>query len=55
MYQDYVIRTVNSHVEVYDRQNHFLQSADSYGEAMEDMKNGEIRNDITRNKILYSN
>ena len=34
----YTIKTVNNHVEVYDYQNRFVQSADSYDEAIDDMR-----------------
>jgi len=39
--QQYVIKTVNSHVEVYDG-NIFLESADNYDEAMQDIQEGDV-------------
>jgi hypothetical protein len=37
-FQTYVIKTVNSHVEVFDSHNVFVQSADSYEEAIKDLR-----------------
>lgn len=34
----YILRIVNSHIEIYDSQNHFIQSADSIEEALHDLK-----------------
>jgi len=40
--QTYIIKTVNSHVEVYDGHNMFIESADNYDEAIKDLENGEV-------------
>lgn len=39
--QMYIIKSVNSHVEIYDSRGMFLESADNYDEAIKDMKTDE--------------
>lgn len=41
-FQAYTIKTVNSHVIILDEKGTFIESADSYEEAMQDIQNGEI-------------
>ena len=37
-FQQYVIKSVNNHVEVFDSRNTFIQSADSIEEAIQDLR-----------------
>jgi len=38
----YTIKIVNSHIEVFDGQNRFIESTDTEQEAMQDIQKGEI-------------
>ena len=38
----YIIKAVNSHVEIFDKQNQFIASADTEQEAIQDIRNGEL-------------
>ena len=37
-FQQYIIKSVSNHVEVFDSHNTFIQSADTYEEAIQDLR-----------------
>ena len=37
-FQQYIIKSVNNHVEVFDNRGRFVSSADSLEEAMQDLR-----------------
>jgi len=40
--QEYIVKTMNSHVIVVDTNGNFIESADNYEEAMQDIQNGDL-------------